>query len=384
MIIGTHVTRRVFLDGKMKIEVSLLENMMIKLMREAARAIVTSIACLKEKFNVLVVCGLHNKMLAEHIMLESYAVKAYPHLWVFDEKFFLKYAKTFSEDAIAILPEHLRSLLENSNVIIWLSQYDDLEKFPANVRKPIVSFWDAVHEVIETKPRLFVNLLSAGCIEGMGIRYRKYFHSFVNALNVDYGKIRKIGNAITSRLDGKKDVQVYDANGTDLTFSIDKRRIGIEIGTLEECFSTGKECDVEVPGGEVYVAPIETSAYGVLSVKEFGDYGIQNLELRFEKGKIADFRAERGYDVFRDLLEKAEGDKDRIAEFGIGINYGMKFIGYRIYDEKALGTTHIAIGNNIHLGGVNKASIHWDFVLNNPSIEVDNRLLMEKGKLVCE
>lgn len=155
---------------------------------------------------------------------------------MFDEKFFLKYVKMLSEDAIAILPEHLRSLLENSNVIIWLSQYDDLDKFPANVRKAIVSFWDAVYEVIETKPRLFVNLLSAGCIEGMGIRYRKYLHSFVNALNVDYGKLRKIGNTIASRLDGKKHVHVYDADGTDLTFSIDRRRIGIETGTFGGVF----------------------------------------------------------------------------------------------------------------------------------------------------
>jgi len=32
-----------------------------KLMKEAAHAIATRIACLKENFNVLVICGLHNK-----------------------------------------------------------------------------------------------------------------------------------------------------------------------------------------------------------------------------------------------------------------------------------------------------------------------------------
>ena len=357
---------------------------MQKLMEEAACAIVTNVACLKEKFNVLVICGLHNKMLAEYITLESYVVEAYPYVWVFDEKFFLKYAKTFSEDTIAILSKHATSLLENSDVIIWLSQFDDLEKLPTNVRKAIVSFWDAVYEAIRAKPRLFVNLLSAGCIEGMGIDYRKYLQSFANAVNVDYNKLRRVGNTVASKLDGKKIVHVYDAKGTNLTFSIDKRHVGVEVGTLEDCFSSRKECEVEVPGGEVYVAPIETSANGVLVVEEFRDYGIQNLELRFKEGKIVSFNAKKGSDMFRDLLDKAEGDKDRIAEFGIGINYGMNLIGYRIYEEKALGTAHIAIGNNIHLGGVNKASIHWDFVLHNPSIEVDNMLLMEKGKLVCE
>jgi leucyl aminopeptidase (aminopeptidase T) len=151
---------------------------------------------------------------------------------------------------------------------------------------------------------------------------------------------------------------------------------------LEECFATGKECEVEVPGGEVYVAPVETSANGLLVVDEFRDYYIRNLKLHFEDGKIVNFKAEKGSDVFRDLLEKAEGDKDRIAEFGIGINYCMKPIGYRIYDEKALGTVHIAIGNNVHLGGINKASIHYDFVLHNPSVEVDDKCIMKKGTIV--
>jgi leucyl aminopeptidase (aminopeptidase T) len=355
---------------------------MEKLMRKAARAIVTSIACLNEKFNVLVISGLHNKTLAEYLMLESYAVKAHPYLWVFDEEFFLKYVKILSKDTIAFLPEHVRSLLENSNVIIWLSHFDDLEKFPADVRKAMISFWDDVYETIKAKPRLLVNLLSAGCIEDMGIDYEQYLQSFAKAVDVDYSRLRRVGNALASKLDGRKLIHIYDAKGTDLTFSIDNRHVGVEVGTLEDCFSSGKECEVEVPGGEVYVAPIETSANGVLVVKEFRDYNIKNLELRFKKGKIVNFKAEIGNNMFRKLLDNAEGDKDRIAEFGIGINHGMKLTGYRIYDEKALGTAHIAIGNNTHLGGVNKASIHWDFILHNPSIEVDHALLMKKGKLV--
>lgn len=351
-------------------------------MSKATHAIVTSVACLRRNSNLLVVCGLHNKVFAEQLMLESYAVGAHPYLWVFDEKFFLNHSKKFSENAVTVIPRHVRSLLENSDLIMWLSQFDDLEKFPVSLGRAIVSFWDAVDEVIKAKPRLYVTLLSARCIEGMDISYRDFLHSFAEAVNVDYGKIRKIGNTVASRLDGKKFVRVYDANGTDLRFSIDRRLVGLEIGTLEDCFSTGRECGVEVPGGEVYVAPVETSADGVLVVKEFRDYDIQNLKLRFKEGRITSFEAEKGGDVFRGLLEKAKGDKDRIAEFGVGINYGMEPMGYRLFDEKALGTIHVAIGNNVHLGGVNKASIHYDFILYKPNVEVDGVLLMRNGKIV--
>ncbi len=77
-------------------------------------------------------------------------------------------------------------------------------------------------------------------------------------------------------------------------------------------------------------------------ITTFGDL------LRFEEGKIVSFKAEKGSDTFKKILEKAEGDKDRIAELGIGINYGMKPVDWSVYDEKALGTAHITIGNNTH------------------------------------
>ena len=131
---------------------------------------------------------------------------------------------------------------------------------------------------------------------------------------------------------------------------------------------------------EVCVAPVESSANGILVVDQLRDYGIEQLRLHFENGKIVSFKAEKGSDTFKKTLKKAKGDKDRIAELGIGINCGMKPIGWRVYDKKALGTAHIAIGNNIHLGGVNKASIHIDFVLHNPTIKADDKIIMDTGK----
>ena len=351
-----------------------------KLMEKAARVITTRVACLKEGFNALIISGLHNKALAERIMLESYAVGAYPYLWAFDEEFFLSYGEDLSEETIALLPKHLRALLENSDVILWLSQFYNVERLPAEVEEAVISFWSEVHEAIKAKPRVLINLPSHRSI-GAGINYEQFLRSFAEAVDVDYSRLRRVGKALASELAGRKRVHLYDAKGTDLTFSIEGRSVRVEVGTLEDCFSTGEECEVEVPSGEVYVAPIETSANGTLVVEELTEYGIKNLELRFERGKIVSFRAGRGEGEFRSLLDKAEGDKDRIAEFGMGINYGMKPTGYRIYDEKALGTAHVAIGDNVDLGGVNEASIHLDFVLHCPNIEVDDVLLMEKGRL---
>lgn len=105
------------------------------------------------------------------------------------------------------------------------------------------------------------------------------------------------------------------------------------------------------------------------------------LELYFKERRIVSFKAEKGSETSKKMLKKAEGDRDSIVERGTSINYDVKPVGWSIYDEKPLGTVHIAIGNNTHLSGVNKASIHADFVLHNPTMKADDKLIMETGKL---
>jgi len=281
-------------------------------------------------------------------------------------------------------PSMCVSLLESSDVVIWLTQFENPKSAPSELGATVCSYWDQVYEALKGKPLLSVNLLSAKSLETMDIDYEESLTTFANAVNVDYHKVKQTGSALLKSLHKKQSIKITTPDGTDLTFSIKSRRVGIEDGTLEECLSKGKECDVEIPAGEVYVAPVENSAHGMLVTDEVRDFDVQKLRMKFHKGRITSFEAEKGKASFKRLLDEAHGHKDRIAEFGIGINYGMKPIGLRIYDEKAQGTAHVAIGNNTHLGGINKASIHIDFIMHKPTIKADNDLIMKDGKAICK
>jgi leucyl aminopeptidase (aminopeptidase T) len=351
-------------------------------MKEAAHSTVTRCACLKKGMSTLIICGEHNRVFAEYLMRECYAKHAHPHLWVFDENLLPKKTKKVAESVEVVLPKHTRSLLENSDLVFWLSQFENPKTAWTVLGEAVCSYWDKVDECVRGKPLLYVNLLSAKCVKTMRIAYKTFLATFANAININYGRVRKTGLNIAAGLNGRKTIHITDPNGTDLLFSIENRRVGIEVGTLEECFSTGNECEVEIPAGEVYVAPLEDSAYGTLVTDEVRDFNIRKLRMDFEKGKIMRFEAEKGRASFQNLLKKAQGNKDRIAEFGVGTNHGMKPLGIRIYDEKALGTAHIAIGNNTHLGGINKASIHMDFILYKPTIKADNTLIMKEGHVI--
>ncbi len=153
--------------------------------------------------------------------------------------------------------------------------------------------------------------------------------------------MRELGLAITQSLDGAKEVLITDENGTHLRLSIDGRKPGLEDGTLRDCRLECRECEVEVPAGEVYIAPIESSASGRLLLPHEG------LEINFEGGRVVSVRGEKAGELWERI--KTPGG-DVIAEFGIGLNPGVKPLGLMIFDEKALGTVHVAVGHNLHLG----------------------------------
>ena len=69
-----------------------------------------------------------------------------------------------------------------------------------------------------------------------------------------------------------------------------------------------------------------------------------------------------------------------LAECGIGFNPKAKLKGYMLTDEGASGTMHFGFGSNITVGGLNDVPFHLDFVLKNPSIFVDNNLVIKNGK----
>jgi len=51
-------------------------------------------------------------------------------------------------------------------------------------------------------------------------------------------------------------------------------------------------------------------------------------------------------------------------------------------DEKVKGTVHVALGNNYDhpIGGVNRAPIHIDGVVGEPTLVVNGDVLIEKGR----
>jgi hypothetical protein len=148
-----------------------------------------------------------------------------------------------------------------------------------------------------------------------------------------------------------------------------------------------------VPSGETYIAPVEGTATGSIVIN--GSIPGMVIEpgaemvVTFEYGRLAQIEPADG-PAARWLREtqiakaRAAGDLEwsNLAEIGIGLNPAVKVLtGNMLFDEKAAGTAHIALGTNAFMGGTVYSSIHCDMVTRAPTVLIDGKVVLDRGAL---
>jgi leucyl aminopeptidase (aminopeptidase T) len=207
----------------------------------------------------------------------------------------------------------------------------------------------------------------------------------LNSVNVDFGEIKSTAGKIINILNGAARLHITTEKGTDLLLGVEGRIFIEDIGV-----KPGEDCNL--PCGEVYCAPLETEADGVIIFDaSIGDIGVLKhpLKIYVSKGRVTKFESEDGELAKRiNALQSVDDDAMVIGELGIGVNPGARITGNMLEDEKAIGTAHIAFGNNADFagGGNNNSKIHRDYLFYRPTIEAafpdgSKKIVMTQGDL---
>jgi len=148
-----------------------------------------------------------------------------------------------------------------------------------------------------------------------------------------------------------------------------------------------------VPSGETYIAPIEGTAQGSVSITGSIPGRVlppgEAFVLHFKRGRMVRIEPERGAAVQwleQTQIQKAKAKGDRhwsnLAEIGVGLNPGVaQLSGNMLFDEKAAGTAHIALGSNSFMGGRVRSAIHCDLVVHRPVLAIDGKTILDHGRL---
>ncbi|MEA4852899.1 MAG: aminopeptidase [Christensenella sp.] len=199
-----------------------------------------------------------------------------------------------------------------------------------------------------------------------------------NYLDGDYKFIQTVTKKLADMIDKTKVVRVVTEAGTDLTFKLGGRKCEIDDGNL-----TQPGCIGNLPAGEAYIAPVETTGDGVLVIDGVIAYLGQvkdSVKLTLEGGRIREIEGGVSAQELRDFLKDKDSEATGIAEFGIGTNPKAKLIGSPLLDEKVWGTIHIAFGTNKSMGGERESNIHYDCIINEPTVYLDGVKILDKGE----
>jgi len=103
------------------------------------------------------------------------------------------------------------------------------------------------------------------------------------------------------------------------------------------------------PDGEVYTSPDANTVEGEIFVDLpvfYNGVTIQGIYLKFEKGKIVAYKADKEYETLKKIIETDNGSH-RLGEVALGMNQGLTVaLKHPLFVEKVGGTLHIAIGES--------------------------------------
>ena len=202
----------------------------------------------------------------------------------------------------------------------------------------------------------------------------------IRGMNADYKKISALTVKLQKILETGKEIRVTAPAGTDITFSISGRKSYASKGLFHAKAESGN-----LPTGEAFLAPVEGSSNGVFvvdgSMAGLGLIKNANIKIEVENGYATKISGGTLAKKLKVMLDKVGKDARNIAEFGIGTNDSAKLSGVLLEDEKVMGTIHIALGNNVSMGGSVNVPIHLDGVVKKPTVWMDGKMLMKDGKL---
>ena len=202
-------------------------------------------------------------------------------------------------------------------------------------------------------------------------------------LFTDFRARRPLCDRFAMELTTAATVRVTNPGGTDLRLDIDGRR-----GNSHCCILEGPGFTA-VPNIEANIAPVEGTTEGVLVVDgSIPYYGIGVVEepVTFEilNGFVGPISGGRQAAFLEELLASQDDAwVYNIAQFAVGLNPDCtELTGEMLNDEGVDGTIHIGVGTSANLGGEVRAKTHFDAVIRNPSVWLDDELVVEDGEVL--
>jgi len=209
----------------------------------------------------------------------------------------------------------------------------------------------------------------------------------LEGMRADFIKVDELSKKVWEIASAAHTVRAKTAAGTDVTAALNKDYKWIKTSGIISVNKWGN-----LPGGEVFTTPGEVNGTFVIDgvvgdylCAKYGDLRENPLTIRVNQNRIV--KAQSSNQELEEEFWKythTDENSDRVGEFAIGTNIGLRgVIGNILQDEKLPGI-HMAFGNpyGAHTGADWWSGTHIDVVGRDFDIWADDRQIMSSGKFL--
>ncbi|MEK7574253.1 MAG: aminopeptidase [Patescibacteria group bacterium] len=211
-----------------------------------------------------------------------------------------------------------------------------------------------------------------------------------NGMCSDHEEIKRISRLVYEKVKNAFRIRVTTDKGTDFVAKFSPKLHWI---ICDGNITPGNWSNL--PDGEVFASPIFVNGKIVIDGclgdyfdKRYGALENPPLTVEIENNRAIKESIHCNNKIlekdFTEYLFSIDKDSDRVGEFGIGTNIGLtELLGNLLQDEKFPGV-HIAFGSPYpeETGADWDSEGHIDGVILNPTIYVDDEVIMKKGKFL--
>ena len=171
--------------------------------------------------------------------------------------------------------------------------------------------------------------------------------------------------------------------GTNLTMSL-KGRQSLALHPLSDLPTT-----LLPDYAEATICPVERATEGTVvvngTVQGWGYLLREPIRFSVKRGRVEKITGGLPEDrkKFKKLISMDKNANNCAAELGLGTSHTVpKDLTGKLWDDALLGTVHIAVGRNNDIGGKTLSTIHNDLLMTEPSLELDGRQVIDKGRFL--
>jgi aminopeptidase len=203
------------------------------------------------------------------------------------------------------------------------------------------------------------------------------------AMSADWRQLERRTNALKNTLSGAISARIHTSNGTNLSLDLRGRDFMADTSLLNQPGRFGT-----LPSGELSVAPVEGASRGRMVIEPGLNPGIKNLStLEVREGKVTKMSGDTGTLSWLESIFYKYPEARMLGEFSVGTNDRAKVGTNMVESQKALGTIHIALGDNRSIGGKTSVPFQLDLLFQHATVEITfsdgrNISLLKEGNLL--